>query len=154
FRAEDLDLTFVHFEAAARMVAPLSTGELDVSAGAASAGFYNAATRGIKVKIAAGFSRTVPNNPYYALVVRKELVASSAFKGLPDLKGKKAALNAPGVSAASVLAEAARAGGVSYDDIEKVFLGFSQQIAAFRNKAIDVSLMVEPFVTASVDAGV
>ena len=40
-----------------------------------------------------------------------------------------------------------------WDDVEKVYIGFPQQIAAFRNAAIDGSIMIEPFATAIVASG-
>ena len=37
FREEDLDVEAIHFDSGAKMVAPLATGDLDVSGGATSA---------------------------------------------------------------------------------------------------------------------
>ena len=50
--------------------------------------------------------------------------------------------------------EAAKKGGIAYADIEKVYLAFPQQVAAFGNGAIDGTIMIEPFATALVDANV
>src|SRR5579883_2288050 len=45
FREVGIRANFVHFDAAANMVAPLGTGQLDVGGGAPSAGLYNAIRR-------------------------------------------------------------------------------------------------------------
>jgi NitT/TauT family transport system substrate-binding protein len=63
------------------------------------------------------------------------------------LKGLKITVGAPGVGPLSVLNELAKAGGVNYADIEKVFLAFPQQVAALKSGAVDGSVMNEPFKT-------
>jgi NitT/TauT family transport system substrate-binding protein len=47
FRQEGLAVSFTPFDSAARMVAPLGAGQLDVGGGSPSAGLYNAVERGI-----------------------------------------------------------------------------------------------------------
>ena len=87
-------------------------------------------------------------------MIRKALVDSGRFKSYADLKGLKIGIVAPGGSPTSTLNEAAKKGGIAYADIEKVYLAFPQQVAAFGNGAIDGSIMIEPFATALVDAKV
>jgi len=53
FNDEGLAVKVTDFRSAADMVAPLGTGELDVGAGSASAGLYNAVLRGVRIKIVA-----------------------------------------------------------------------------------------------------
>ena len=48
FKAEGLDVNFIRFNSAAKMIAPLGTGELDVASGATSAALYNAVKRGVR----------------------------------------------------------------------------------------------------------
>jgi NitT/TauT family transport system substrate-binding protein len=147
FKSEGLDVKIIPFDAAAKMTPMLGTGQLDVAAGSASAALYNAAARRIDLKIVAGFTRTAPNNPYYALVVRKEVIENGTFKGYPDLKKLRIALNAPGVSSGSVANEAAKRGGLGFSDLNISYLGFPQQVAAFQSGAIDATFTVEPFVS-------
>ncbi len=49
FNQEGINAVFTAFDSAARMVAPLGAGQLDVGAGSASAGLYNAVARGIAI---------------------------------------------------------------------------------------------------------
>jgi NitT/TauT family transport system substrate-binding protein len=154
FKAEGLDVTLVPFDAGAKMIPLLGSGQLDVAAGSASASLYNAAARQVPLKIVAGFAQTATNNPYYSMVVKSDLIDSGKFKTYADLKNFKIALNAPGVSATSVLNEAAKLGGLSYDSLNIVYLGFPQQIAAMQNGAIDVTVTIEPFLTSIVSSGV
>lgn len=153
FSAEGIDADLTEFDTGARMVAPLATGELDVGTLPGSAALYNAAARQIETRIVADRSRSAPGNFYQTLMVRKDLIDSGRFKTYADLKGLKMAVPAPGLNVLSVVNEAAKKGGVSYDDIEKIFVTLPQQVAAFRNKSVDVSIMIEPFASAIVQGG-
>ena len=153
FKAEGLEIGFEPFDGAARMIVPLSKGDLDVAGGAASAGLYNAAATGIGIKIVADRSRTDKNFNFESLMVRKELVDGGRFKSYADLKGKKVAILVPGGSPISTLNEAAKKGGVAYAEIEKVYMPFPQQVTAFVNGGIDAAIMIEPFAGLSAKTG-
>jgi NitT/TauT family transport system substrate-binding protein len=154
FTEEGVKVELVPFDSGAKMVAPLGAGDLDAVAGAASAGFYNAVNRGLKLKIVADKGTNIAGYSYKALTVRKDLIDSGAFKSLADLKGKKVALIANGAADESVIHQALLKVGLKDDDIEKVFLPFPQQLPAFSNKAIDVAISAEPGITQMIRAGV
>ena len=153
FRDEGLDVEFVPFDGAQKMVAPLGTGDLDVGGGAASASLYNAAARQIGIRIVADRSGMGTGYQFQTLMIRKALVDSGRFKSYADLKGLKFALLAPGGSPGSTLNEAAIKGGIRYEEIERVYLPFPAQVGAFKNSAVDASLMIEPFASTIVNAG-
>jgi NitT/TauT family transport system substrate-binding protein len=153
FRDEGLDVEFVPFDAAQKMMAPIGAGDLDVGGGAASASLYNAAARGLGIRVVADRSRTEPGNQFQTLMIRKALVDSGRYKTLADLKGLKIALLAPGGSPGSTLNEAVKKAGIPYESVERVYMPFPPQVAAFKNGAIDGSIMIEPFATAIVAAG-
>jgi len=150
FKDEGLKVELIPFDAGAKMVAPLGSGDLDAGAGAASAGLYNAVNRGLKLKMVADKGTNIAGYSYKALMVRKDLIESGAFKSLADLKGKKVAIIANGAADESVINQALKKAGLKDDDIEKVFLPFPQHLTAFANKAIDASISAEPSITAMV----
>jgi NitT/TauT family transport system substrate-binding protein len=135
------------FKSAAGMVAPLGTGELDAGGGTVSAGVYNAAARGVTLKIVADEGSMRPGYGYSSLLVRQDLVDSGRYKSLADLKGMKVAVAAPGAGSASALNEALKKGGLKYGDADVVYMGFPDQLPAYRNKAIDASIGTEPTMT-------
>jgi NitT/TauT family transport system substrate-binding protein len=153
FKAENISLDFTVFNSGAQMVPPLATGELELGVGAASAALYNAVERGIDLKVIADALRNAPGYGTTVLV-RRDLYDSGAIKGLKDLKGRRVALSGQGSSEESSLDQAMRSVGLQYDDVQKVFMGFPDHLAAFGNHAIDASLTGEPNATAAVDAGV
>lgn len=153
FRDEGLDVQFTTFDSAARMMAPFAAGDLDVSAGAPSAGFFNAVGRGIDMRIVADKVSTPPGRPSQTLVVRKALIDSGRFKTLSDLKGLKFANTAPGTSAWGTMYRILERAGLKPSDVDLVSLSFPQQVVALANGAIDVALPAEPMTTQAVAKG-
>ena len=153
FKQEGLLVSFVSFDSAAKMVAPLGAGQIEVGAGSPSVGLYNAIARGIEIKIVADKGSTPPGYGYQPLLVRKDLVDSGRYKSLKDLKGMKIAGSAPGSGSTSTLNEALKKGGLKYSDVERVFLPFPQHVAALQNKAVDAAMTTEPSATKAVQSG-
>lgn len=154
FKAENIEASFNTFDSAAKMVAPLAAGQLDVGGGAASSGLYNAVERGLNIKIVADKARNAPGYGFQALLVRKALVDDGAVNTIGDLKGRKIAIVAAASSDASVLNTAMISAGLKFADVETAYLGFPQHCVAFQNGAIDASITTEPTVTRCVRLGV
>lgn len=144
FRDEGLEVNFIRFDSAAKMVAPLGAGELDVGGGATSAALYNAAKRQVTIRIVGDKARNAPGYGFQAVMVRKDLYDSGKIRSLADLKGANIAVSAKGNSEEFVLATALAKGGLKLSDIEEVYLGFGQHPPAMANKAIEASLTTEP----------
>src|SRR5271165_6742365 len=89
YREEGITADFTQFDSGAKMVAPLGAGQLDVGAGATSAGLYNAVNRGINIKITADKATNTAAYSYKGILVRKALIDSGKFKTFADLKGLK-----------------------------------------------------------------
>lgn len=153
FRQEGLSVTFTTFNSAAKMIAPLGAGQLDVGGGTVAAGLYNAVGRDISVKVVADKGSIQPGYGFSALMVRKDLVDSGRYKSFKDLKGMNVAVGAAGTGTASALNEALKKGGLRYADVNVVDLGFPQHVVAFANKAIDASISNEPTVSIAVKRG-
>ncbi len=153
FKEEGIEPVFMAFDSAAKMIAPLSSDQLDVGGGSSSAGLYNAVVRGINIKIVADKGSMPSGYGFLALVVRKDLVDSGRFKRFKDLKGLKAGISANGSGGSVVLHAALQKGGLTFKDVEQVFMGFPQMVLALQNKAIDVGFMPEPNVTQAVTTG-
>ena len=153
FKAEGLDVTFTPFDSAAKMIAPLGAGQLDVGGGSPSAGLYNAVARGINIKIVADKGSTPPGYGFQPLLVRKDLVDSGKYKTLKDLKGMKIAGSAPGSASTSTLNEALKKAGIKYSEVDRVFLAFPQHVVALQNKAVDAAMTTEPSATRAIKSG-
>jgi NitT/TauT family transport system substrate-binding protein len=152
FKDEGLDVDFVQFDSAAKMIAPLGTGDLDVGGGATSAALYNAVGRGVNIKIVADKAKNSKGFGFQAIMIRKDLVGT--IKSFKDLKGRKFAVSAAGNSEAFLVDQAMRQGGLTIKDLDMTYLGFPQHPVAFSNKAIDAALSTEPTVTKEIQMGV
>ena len=98
FGDECIAVKLTSFQSAAMMVRPLGTGQLDVGAGSASAGLYNAVARGIRIRIVADKASSPPG-------LRRDQIGGAQgsrrqrpIQEFKDFKGMKFEMNAPGVS--------------------------------------------------------
>ena len=87
FKQEGIDLDVQRFQSLVDMVAPLTSGQLNIAAGGIAASLYNAAGRGVGLRIVADKGQAMPDWDFAALVIRKDLIDSGKVKDYPDLKG-------------------------------------------------------------------
>jgi NitT/TauT family transport system substrate-binding protein len=153
FKEQGLNVKLEPFDSAAKMVAPLGAGQLDVAAGAPSAGLYNAVLQNIDLRIVADKGSTPKGYGYLPLLVRADLIKSGKFKSYADLKGLKIAEPAQGTASSSALNEALKRGKLPYSAVEHIYLGFPQHVPAFINGSIDASMTTEPSATLAVKSG-
>ena len=116
YRDEGIDAQFIVFDSAAKMIAPLASGDLDVAAGGISAGLYNAVARGIDIRMVADKNSTPPGRASTKLLIRKDLIDSGRYKSLPDIKGLKLANSAPGGSGDGTLKKLLDRAGLKWGD--------------------------------------
>jgi len=154
FAEENIAVTFTPFASAATMIAPLGAGQLDVGSGGIAAGFYNAVGRNIEMKVVADKGSISDTIEYSTLVIRKDLADSGRYKSLSDLKGLSIAVAAQGANSESTLNEAAKKGGLVYDDIDIVYLPFPEMYAALQNGAIDGAITNEPTLSRLLNDGI
>ncbi|NMH97448.1 ABC transporter substrate-binding protein [Pseudonocardia acidicola] len=154
FSGEGLTVEFAPFDSAAKMIAPLGSGQLDVGAGAPSAGFYNAVARGVTLRIVADKGSMPPGFGYMPLLVRKNLVDSGKVRTIADLRGMRVAEPAQATATSSTLAAILRAGGLGYNDVQHTYVGFPEHVTGLENGAVDASLTTEPSATIAEQRGV
>ena len=153
FKDEGLHAEFVSFDAAAKMLPVLGTGELAAAGGALSSALYNAVESGVEMKAVADKAHHDPSFGHAALVVRKDLIDSGKFKSYADLRGLRIALSGKGTSDESVLNEALKRGGLKWSAANVIYMSFPQQPAAFVNGTIDAGITSEPALTDSLKTG-
>jgi NitT/TauT family transport system substrate-binding protein len=155
FKEQGLAVKLVYFDSGAKVIAPLGAGQLDVGAGASSAGLFNAAARGIDNKIVADKGTLIPGAAYLQIIVRKALVESGTVKGARDLKGLKVAEAGQGGSPGSTLNEALKSVGLRYGDVQHVYnMGYPLHVGALASGAVDATVTAEPSLTQALERGV
>jgi NitT/TauT family transport system substrate-binding protein len=145
YAEQGLDLELIRFDSVAQMIAPLSAGQLDVANGSVTAGLFNAIGRGIGLKCVAGTSHSPPGHGVNAFVVRSQI--ADQISTAADLRGRKVAVAARGVSPETELSKLLEQAGLSMGDVEEVLLGFPDMVTAMGAGTIDMAILPEPFPT-------
>jgi NitT/TauT family transport system substrate-binding protein len=153
FAEEGIEANGVVFDSGGKMMAPLGSGEMDVATGSANAALYNAVARGIGIRIVSGNGNAAPGYGHQILIVSKQLVDSGRYRTMADLKGMKIALPGQGTGATSTLNQGLKTVGLTYKDIEPVYLAYPNHVTAISNGAIDAGLTTEPAATYAVRQG-
>ncbi len=151
FEQEGIKVQFVVLR---NMIPSLTTGQIDVAGISTSASLYNAAARGMDVKIVADKGSTPPGFGFQPILVRKDLVTSGKVKSFADFKGLKVAGFNNGSASMSTLSDALAKGGLKLSDVNVVFMAFAQHVLALSNGAVDASITTEPSASAAIKRGV
>lgn len=128
----------------------LANGQLDFVLAGYSAALFNAASRGLDLKVIAPMGIQPKQGDPSPLVAAK----GSGIAATKDLKGKKVAVaGGAGSTGSYLLARRLEKAGLTLGDVELVNLGLADQEAALVNKAIDAAIMSEPFATKALKGG-
>ena len=133
------------FASAAKVLPALTTGEMNVSVGSPSAGLFNAIAQGATFRSVADKGQNRAGTGFTMLSVRKDLLDAGQVKSVRDLKGRKVALFAKGISQHYLLGKMAEEVGLTINDFELVPLAGPNQLTAFETKAIDAAMTAEPW---------
>jgi NitT/TauT family transport system substrate-binding protein len=152
FAEEGLDVELLPFDSGATQVSALGTNQLDVGVGALNAGLLNAVGRGVRLKIVA--DRATLINGALSFMVRKELIDSGQIKGWQDFKGRPVANNGTGTAAQLALIRGLASAGLTLNDVDQKIVGFSDMVPALSSGALDLGVMIEPLISASIERGI
>jgi NitT/TauT family transport system substrate-binding protein len=125
----------------------LVTGELDFSNGGSDPSVFNAALRGVGIKIVAYNIVIGENDHSSAFVVRKDLVDGGQYREPADLKGRTAGTPPASATAMIFLERWLAKGGLALPDVQVVHLPFADLVPALANRGVDAAFLAEPFIT-------
>jgi NitT/TauT family transport system substrate-binding protein len=153
FKEQGINHKVVAFRKVTELIAPIGTGELDITALPLSSALLAAADRGVELKLVADKGQSLPGWEFAWIVLRKDLADSGKVKKPADLKGMKIAIPSKGslgdMTVQMMLAEA----GLKPGDADVEVLAFPAQAAAFGNKAIAAAYSIDPFIARGVQKG-
>lgn len=120
------------------MLAPISTGKIDVALMTATTGFLNAMNQKLDFRVVAGVADPqVPPPSAPVVAVRKALSDSGEVTEMADLKGRKVAINLRGSALEFLIYRGLQQAGLTLDDVEFVTIPGTQMLAALENSAVD-----------------
>lgn len=138
-----LDVELMQTPSGVRTIELLHLGQIQAG-NVAGIPFINGVAKGLKVAAIQDNGGYDSRNPQQTLLVKDK----SSIKSLPDLSGKRVAVNAFGAHGHVVmLAEVLPFAKLKRDDVRFVEMGWPQMIPSLVSGAIDVGLVWEPFVT-------
>lgn len=153
FADQGLEVEMQSFRTGVDMIAPLSTGSLDVGGGSTGPSLYNAVDQGLDIKIVAPGSSQPEGFGAVPLIVRTELLESGEVSDVADLAGRTVALNTLRGVAEYLLAEGLEDADLTVDDVELVAMPFPDMPAALDNAAVDAATLAEPLASAAMRPG-
>jgi NitT/TauT family transport system substrate-binding protein len=154
FAEQGLDVESIHFATTADETAPLAAGQLEIGAGAHSAGLFNAIGRGLDIKLVADYGHSELGRPGNALVVRTAAVEAGELRSVPDLRGRRAAIASLSIGVVSDVRGYLAQGGLTLSDLTLEQMAFPDMMPALSNGSVDAAIIVEPFMTLVQQTGV
>jgi ABC-type nitrate/sulfonate/bicarbonate transport system substrate-binding protein len=137
------------------MVPLLNSGQLDVGFQAINPAAFNAAARGVGVRMVADHGSNLPGRSTPSLAIRTDVLEQHPWTGsYAILKGMKMAVSSLGTLSERQVELMLRRAGLQLTDIDIVPLPFPDMAVAFSNKAIDAGVFNEPWATQLEQQGV
>lgn len=122
----------------------LSAGHIHLGRGGLAAALFNAAARGIPLKVVADAGNFCPGHGTTILMARRDLYDSGALRTPADLKGRKVAVNVRGAVDHRFLLMALATAGLTEKEIDLTTMPHADMLPAFGNKALDAGFVLEP----------
>ena len=142
------------FKSAQDSIAFLAKGDIQAVLGAPSAGSLNGFHDGMDIRVVSSVTYINKDYPALCLVVRKDLLDSGKVKDVKDLKGLKVAVTGQGVTSEYWIVKALEKAGLTFKDVEFVYMGYPEMVVALTNKAIDAAQLTPPNDTKAETLGV
>jgi len=151
FSAERIRLEWVPLRTSAEAIPLLAQGKLDVGAGGISPAYFNAVSRGLRVRIVADKGHVGPRGGVPVLMVRRGL--AGVIKTVADLKGRKVAISGLGDLGHYLWYRTLTAHGLSLGDVTLVTLPLPAYVAALEGGSVDAAFLTPPQDKQAAEAG-
>lgn len=152
FEEAGMRVELLPVEGGTENVVQVAAGNFDVAGGGIGAGMLNAVARGIEFEIVAPLHTERPplTSP---LVVSKARFESGELTRVEDLVGLTVSTNARGAATEYWLWRALQQGGLDFEDVEVLGVGFREVAPALESGTLDAAILGEPLATLAEDQG-
>lgn len=148
FAEQGVEIRLSELRDASQGLTALITGQLDVHTIGYTAGLMQAILQGAKLRIVADKGHAGPGDTSNALMVRQDLIDSGRFRTIKDLQGMRIGLVSRGGIGEMFLSRLlANHAFLTERDVDIRPLPPPLLVDAFRTRAIDAAVLVQPFVT-------
>lgn len=129
----------------AETIQMLASGNIEAGAVSWASSLFNGLDRGATVAIIATSARMPSTVPSPSPLMVSQEAWDAGLRTAADLKGKRIGIPGPGGFGMFSVGKALEKGGLTFDDVEPVFLPPPATAAAFANGALDAGWSIEPF---------
>jgi NitT/TauT family transport system substrate-binding protein len=152
FAQEGIDAELMPVEGGTENVVQVAAGNFEVAGGGIGAGMLNAAQRGVEFEIVLPMHTERPplTSPF---VVSRARFESGELTQMSDLAGMRVSTNAPGSATEYWLWSALQQGGLDFEDVEVLGVGFREVAPALESGSLDGGILGEPLVTLAEQQG-
>lgn len=150
FEEVGLDVELQQFVSGDPMIAPLSTGQLDIGGGEFGPAMMNAIDQGLDVQIV-GALASQPQG--LGAVPLLKSAGAEDIQTVADLEGRSVAVNVERGMAEYLLNEALEADGLSIDDVNLTNIPFPEMGGALERNAVDAAVLPHPLAGAALGEG-
>ena len=153
FAEYGIEIEKISFNSSVEAIPLVVNGEMDIYAGATSAGIFNVLAKEENIRVVADRGHISPDGcTFQAIVVRKDLVESGEIKEGKDLAGHTISTppTGPGIYFLSKYLEQ---NGLSLEDVEITDIPTASYIDALNNKAVDAIVPTELHLSRIMAAG-
>ncbi|HZR99491.1 MAG TPA: ABC transporter substrate-binding protein [Chloroflexota bacterium] len=154
FKEQGIDLQIEVAAGGADVIPQLATGEIDVTHGGISPAMFNAIARGVEVRVIGPMNIIPQGTGSTQLLIRKELADRGEIRSPADLRGRRIAVNTSGSLVSWQLDKVLEREGMSIADVDRVIIPFPDMVPALANGSIDGAMIIEPFLSRSVNDGI
>jgi NitT/TauT family transport system substrate-binding protein len=151
FQEQGLDVETSNFRSTAEFMPSLARGDIQVGTADINAGFLNILGREVDLRFVADRGTTPPGAGWYAVMVRSGL--AEQFHDYSDLKGRTISLSFEGAFNHWLLGVMLERGGLTFDDVNVVFIPPTDVAVALANGTLDVIPTFEPTNTVLAENG-
>lgn len=153
FKSQGIKIEYVKFNSGVDELTALASGQVDISRGIIAANLFNAAARGIDLKLVADGGTNIPGRGYFRLCIKKSL--ADKVKDYKDLKGLKVGVASTGSINELLLELALAKAGMTSKDVQVVTVdSFPDLNTAITNGTVDAIMQLDPLVTKGVEQGI
>ncbi|NLU72691.1 ABC transporter substrate-binding protein [Streptomyces sp. HNM0575] len=153
FRKAGIKVEYTRLKDAPAITNALATGHLEVAGASLAPGVFQGVDRGLDLRVVGDKQSIRPGVSSTRFAVKSEYKRSSLDKTLKALRGKKIAVHSKLSIQVYMLRNMLRRHGMSLKDFDIVPILSPDQIGALRGGSADAAVMLEPFFTQGIEAG-
>ncbi|WP_236791791.1 ABC transporter substrate-binding protein [Amycolatopsis sp. GM8] len=154
FKEAGIQIDYQRLNDAPSITNALATGHLEVAGASLAPGVFSALNRDIEIRVVGDKQSSRPGVSATQFAVRSEYARPTLDATLQALRGKKIAVHSKLSIQVFMLSNFLQRHGMSLSDFQVTPVLSPDQIGALKGNSVDAAVMLEPYLTEAVEAGI